>query len=140
MFPDESSATPEGPLSSASVAVPVTPFATSPEYPAVPLPAIVLMVPPEISRMRWFTESALYRLPDESKAIPSGELSWALVGAPVSPEKPAVPLPAMVLTVYCWPQAQVETTHTARGKKNCRIVIGRIHTTRRRPVSSVRYR
>ena len=60
----------------------------------------------------------------------------ALVGAPLWPEKPLVPLPANVLMVYCWPQAQVENTPTARGKKKCRIVISRIHKTRARQVSS----
>ena len=59
---------------------------------AVPLPATVVMVPPDILRMRWFTESAMYRLPEESNVRPKGKFNSALVGAPLSPEKPSGPV------------------------------------------------
>ena len=84
------------------------------------------MLPPDILRMRWFTESAIYMLPEESSARPKGKFNWALVGAPPSPEKPAVLLPAYVLMTYCWLQAQLkERTPNVRGIKNCLIVIMR---------------
>ena len=51
-FPDESTATLVGLNNSALVGDPMSPL-----YPGVPFPAIVVMVPLEIFRTRWFTES-----------------------------------------------------------------------------------
>src|SRR5277367_5045955 len=82
------------------------------------------MLPPDILRMRWLNESAIYRLPEESNVRPKGKFNWALVGAPPSPEKPAVLLPAYVLITYCWPHTQFkERTPNARGARKSRIVI-----------------
>ena len=60
----------------------------------VPFPATVVITPPETLRMRALPESAMYRLPAESTARPPGLFNWALVAGPLSPLKPAVPLPA----------------------------------------------
>ena len=64
-----------------------------------PLPATVVMMPVEAVtlRMRWLFVSTMYRLPLASTATPDGLLSLALVAAPVSPEKPKVPVPATVV-------------------------------------------
>ena len=52
----------------------------SPEYPGVPLPATVVMMPlVSTLRMRLLYESAIYRLPEASKATPWGS-SQAGVG------------------------------------------------------------
>src|SRR5579871_2203440 len=91
-LPAASTATARGPLSMALVASP-----PSPEKPAWPFPATVVMVPPGVTwRMRLLLRSAMYRLPLESTATPVGWLSDALVAAPPSPENPCVPLPAYV--------------------------------------------
>src|SRR5579872_5827370 len=42
-------------------------------------------------------DSVTYTLPDPSTAIPSGESNCALEAIPPSPEKPGIPVPAMVL-------------------------------------------
>src|ERR1039457_1120884 len=91
-LPAESAATANGSESDALIAGP-----PSPAKVAVPLPAIVVIVPPETLRMRLLEESAMYRLPAESIATPSGTFSAALVADPPSPENPAVPLPATVV-------------------------------------------
>src|SRR6516165_9706379 len=72
----------------------------SPLKPAVPFPATVVITPFETSRMRLLPESAMYTLPAES--TPTLKLwkslfNWALVAGPLSPLKPAVPLPATVV-------------------------------------------
>ena len=54
MLPDESTATANGPFSSALVAA-----APSPEKPAVPFPAIVEIVPEETCRMRLLPASVM---------------------------------------------------------------------------------
>ena len=71
----------------------------SPLKPPVPLPAMVVMVPLVTLRMRLLPESAMYKFPVESIATPTGDISWALVAGPLSPRKPAVPLPATVVMV-----------------------------------------
>ncbi len=72
---------PLGRLSWAEVAAP-----PSPEYPATPVPAMVVMVPPEVTlRIRLLFESAMYRLPEGSMATPRGPLIAALVAGPPSP-------------------------------------------------------
>src|SRR6185437_9760153 len=95
-LPPESSATSVGLLRPALVAGPL-----SPEKPATPFPATVLMMPSGVTlRMRWLPVSAMYRLPEESTANPACALERfkaALVAAPPSPEKPFVLLPATVL-------------------------------------------
>jgi len=53
-FPAASTATATGELSVALVAA-----LPSPEYPGVPFPATVLMLPPETLRTRWFAVSAI---------------------------------------------------------------------------------
>ncbi len=79
-------------LNSALVAGP-----PSPEDPAVPLPATVVMMPLlSILRIRLFRESAIYTLPAPSRATPIGRFRLAEVAGPPSPENPAVPVPAMV--------------------------------------------
>jgi hypothetical protein len=52
------------------------------------------MTPFETSRMRWLPNSAMYKLPSASTAIPLGRYNWALVAGPLSPLKPCVPFPA----------------------------------------------
>ncbi len=50
-----------------------------------------------ILRTRWLLLSAKYMLPVESSLIPHGPFNVADVAAPLSPEKPAVPVPAIVV-------------------------------------------
>jgi len=50
----------------------------------------------EILRMAASIVSAIYRLPDESNAMPLGPERVALAAGPPSPDKPLVLLPAMV--------------------------------------------
>src|SRR5437870_2533722 len=71
----------------------------SPEPPWIPLPATVVIVPPDTIRTRAFLLSAMYRLPEESTDTLEGPFNEALVAAPPSPEKPTVPLPATVVMV-----------------------------------------
>ena len=59
-----------GPSSWALVAAPLSPL-----YPGVPLPATVVMTPFVTLRTRLLPKSAMYRLPLESRATPSGEFS-----------------------------------------------------------------
>src|ERR1019366_5251236 len=68
------------------------------------MPATVVIVLPEILRITLFPVSAMYRLPAESNARPFGELNSAAAGSPLSPAYPALPLPANVWMVYCWPR------------------------------------
>ena len=51
------------------------------------------------SRMRLLVTSAMYKLPAESIATPSGKLSDALAARPPSPENPKLPSPATVVIV-----------------------------------------
>src|SRR5690349_17164949 len=91
-LPGPSTATDAGLFNAAAVAGP--PF---PDEPAVPDPAIVLMVPSgRILRTRLFRESAMKMLLPWA-VTPRGALRAAAVAAPPSPEKPVVPEPAMVL-------------------------------------------
>ncbi len=69
----------------------------SPEEARFPLPATVVMMPPDTLRMRKLPESEMKRLPAESTASPVGLLSEALVAGPPSPENPPMPLPATVV-------------------------------------------
>ena len=69
----------------------------SPEDPAVPLPAKVEIAPADVTlRTRLLALSAIYTLPAESTATPSGALSCAAVPTPPSPPNPSEPLPAIV--------------------------------------------
>jgi hypothetical protein len=62
------------------------------------VPATVVITPAGLTlRTRWLKASAMYRLPAASTAMPRGLLSWANVAWPVSPEKPATPVPATVV-------------------------------------------
>jgi len=92
MLPEESIATSATLLTWALMAGPLSPL-----KPAVPFPATVMMIPLAILRMRLLLASAMYRLPMESKAIPSGKFNWAKLAGPLSPLKPAVPVPATVV-------------------------------------------
>ncbi len=83
-----STATPDGAFNSAFRAA-----APSPLYPAVPSPASVLIVLLVMKRTRWFTWSAIYKLPPEI-VIPKGKNISPLVGDPPSPAYPAVAFPA----------------------------------------------
>ncbi|MFT3791948.1 MAG: hypothetical protein QM741_12935 [Rudaea sp.] len=68
--------------------------------PSWPLPAIVVMMPePSTLRIRWFEQSAMYRLPALSMATASGLFSCAVFAAPPSPEYPALPVPATAVIV-----------------------------------------
>ena len=90
----EPTATPMGLLSIALVAMPPSPL-----KPAVPLPAIVLMVPAALTnRMRLLPTSAMYRLPAPSTFIPTGAFNSAVVAGPPSPLKAPViePVPATI--------------------------------------------
>ena len=70
----------------------------SPEYPAVPLPATVVIVPPaDTLRMRWLPTSTIRKPPSGVGAIPKGIERFAEVAGPPSPLKPCVPLPAIVV-------------------------------------------
>jgi hypothetical protein len=72
----------------------------SPEKPLVPFPATVLMTPAAfILRILRLPASTINRLPFLSAARPFGEESWAPLAGPLSPEKPRVPLPAIVSIV-----------------------------------------
>src|ERR1035438_6570248 len=94
-LPSESSARPVGPLSNADVAGP-----PSPPYPGPPVPAKVVITPwGEILRTTEFPESATYRSPEVSGAIPTGPSSDASTAGPPSPEYPGRPFPAMVVTI-----------------------------------------
>ena len=48
-------------------------------------------------RIRLLLKSAMYILPEESKQTPLGPYNSAKVAKPLSPLKPAVPLPATVV-------------------------------------------
>ena len=64
----------------------------SPEKPAVPVPAMVFIIPlPSISRTLWLEKSARKILSALSIATPTGAWICALVAGPPSPEKPATP-------------------------------------------------
>src|SRR2546430_4858660 len=91
-LPLESKARASGLQSRASLGSP-----PSPEKPHPPgVPANVLIMPFETSRMMQFCCSAINRLPDVSTAIPVGPYNSALVALPPSPEEPGVPVPARV--------------------------------------------
>src|SRR5262245_11322821 len=72
----------------------------SPEKPAVPLPATVVIVPVgETRRTRLLLESAIRKPPSAVTDTAFGDHSRAAVAGPPSPEKPSVPLPATVVIV-----------------------------------------
>jgi hypothetical protein len=72
---------PFGMLSCAAVAGPPSPL-----KPAVPVPAIVVIVPPAATfRMRELLVSAIRKLPSGSATIACGALIWAAVAGPPSP-------------------------------------------------------
>ena len=93
-LPNLSSATLRGDLNRAAVAAP-----SSPLEPNAPVPATVVISPAVSTlRMRRFSLSAMYRLPDLSSATLLGSYSRATVAAPRSPPKaPVVLLPATVV-------------------------------------------
>ena len=79
--------------------------APSPEYPAVPLPAIVVMIPVILSTLRitLLSVSAIYKFPEESKDIPCGSFNLENKAFPRSPEYPLSPVyliePAILVIV-----------------------------------------
>src|SRR5258706_374085 len=99
-LPAASTSTASGKHNSALVAGP-----PSPEKPACPLPATVLIVPlVSTLRIRWSPESAMYRLRPASTATPHGTPNRALVAGPPSPfpkrsRRQQVPPPATVLII-----------------------------------------
>src|SRR4051794_17490352 len=81
-LPDESTAMPDGALNCADVPVALV-------LPAVPDPANVVTTPAAVTlRMRLFSASATYMLPELSKSKPLGPLNFALV--PVASTQPLV--------------------------------------------------
>ena len=90
-FPYESTAIPVGPLSVAEVAGP-----PSPVYPAVPVPATVVMLPSRVTfRTMLFPVSAIYKAPEESTARPCGLFNGCDVAIPVGEVgMPSSPVPA----------------------------------------------
>src|ERR1035441_7464316 len=84
----------------------------SPLKPAIPFPATVVITPLETLRTRWLNPSEMYRLPAGSAGTAVGAHNWALVAAPLSPPKPAFPLPA---TVVITPFETLRTRESAHG-------------------------
>src|SRR6185369_15582372 len=86
ILPLRSASTADGTERAALVAGP-----PSPENPLVPLPATVVIIPPDTLRTRWLPASGIYRLPAESRARFCGAgpvlVSDAAVAGPPSPEK-----------------------------------------------------
>ena len=83
---------PKGWFNLALVAGPLSPL-----YPAMPLPATVVIFPlVSILRTRLLLLSARNKLPLLSMVRPLGKLSLAAVEGPPSPAKPAKPSPAIV--------------------------------------------
>ena len=80
-LPAVSIATSDGPLNCAAVASPLSPL-----DPSTPVPATVLMMPvvAVTLRMTWPLNSAMYRLPTLSTAMPYGLLIWAALASPPS--------------------------------------------------------
>ena len=72
----------------------------SPLYEAIPLPAMVLMMPlAETKRTRLFDESAMKKPPPGATATPEGAKMDASVAGPPSPLKASLPSPAMVVMI-----------------------------------------
>ena len=67
----------------------------SPPKPLVPFPAATPITPPETSKTRLATESAMYRLPEGSTAMPMGDSNCALMAGPFWPT--GAPPPASVV-------------------------------------------
>jgi hypothetical protein len=94
-----STAIPKWPLNAGSNAALVA-GPPSPEKPLVPFPATVLRTPAVFTlRILRLPASTINRLPFLSAARPFGEEIWAPIAGPLSPEKPSVPLPTIVLIV-----------------------------------------
>ena len=96
MLPAGSIKMPAGLFSSALVAAP-----PSPENPAVPVPAIVVIIPVAtviflILLLDW---SAKYTSPEGTTHTPTGVFTVAAVASPPSPVNDAVPVPARVLMI-----------------------------------------
>src|SRR5579863_2213335 len=86
-LPEESTATPAGPLKVAEAAGPL-----SPDSPVWPVPAKVVIVPEGATfRTRLAAKSAIKRLPVKSTATPDGLLSRALIDDPPSPIASVLP-------------------------------------------------
>src|ERR1700683_4656596 len=104
-LPAPATATPDGVLRFALVPAPPSPQTPFVGLQAVPVPALVVIVPPGVSlRTRLSLASAMYTLPAPSTATPTGSLRFALVPAPPSPQAAvaglqAVPVPAIVVIV-----------------------------------------
>ena len=63
-------------------------------------------------RMRWLSESAIHTMPAPSTPTPRLKLSSAWVAGPPSPEKPALPVPAKVVTM---PDGSIRRTRFTLG-------------------------
>src|SRR5262249_4324025 len=64
--------------------------------PGRPVPAMVVMIPDgDTARIRLFPVSAKYSVPDRATVMPPGSFKTALAAGPPSPEKPALPVPAI---------------------------------------------
>jgi hypothetical protein len=99
-------------FSSARVAGP-----PSPEKPAVPLPATVVMIPlEETFRIRWLPTSAIRKPPSGVGATANGMFSSADVAGPPSPLKPWTPVPATVVIV---PLGQTLRTRRSSRRRRC---------------------
>ena len=93
VLPLPSIQTPCGPVSLALAAGPPSPS-------ALPPPATVLILPPETSLIRPLPKSAIRKfVPAGLTQTSSGLFSFASVAEPPSPEKPGVPVPAIVVIV-----------------------------------------
>lgn len=90
-WPASSTTIPCGESSCASVAGP-----PSPDSPAEPVPATVVMIPSgPIRRTRWLSVSTTKMLPSGAESMVRGARSLAAVAGPPSPEKPEL-VPAIV--------------------------------------------
>lgn len=66
----------------------------------------------------------MYIFPAGSKHIPTGKFNWALNAVPPSPENPAVPVPAMVVSNWADRCDKVKTKKARQNK--CFVKAGKL--------------
>src|SRR6202522_4177306 len=113
-FPTASNAIPAGVFNSALVAAP-----PSPEKPEVPLPATVVMIPvfAAILRTLLLKTSTMKILPALSVRTYPGEINFAPVALPPSPESPADPgVPAIVEMLFTCTNCATNGLHDTRSR------------------------